>query len=137
MSLLSKEKSKVVLRCYQHEEAYFAEVKVREKYDFPREYYEELYNYHRDENYTFLALSRREKLCCITFERPDHTLAEVFASVSSGGQRSQKVCTTLPCITTKYYVFYQQVCSAFFIQCSLIYFHFVINISGSKNVGLC
>ena len=90
VSLLSKEKSKVVLRCYEYEEAYFAEVKVREKYEIPRQYYEELYNHHRDEIYTWLTLSKREKLCCITFERPDHTLAEVFASVSSGGQRSQK-----------------------------------------------
>ena len=80
----------MVLRCYQHEEAFFAEVKVREKYEFPRQYFEELYNYHRDETYTYLTLSKAEKLCCITFEAPDHTLAEVFASVSSGGQRSQK-----------------------------------------------
>ena len=71
-------------------EAFFAEIKVREKYDFPRQYFEEIYNYHRDESYTYLALSKAEKLCCITFERPDHTLADVFVSVSSGGQRSQK-----------------------------------------------
>jgi len=90
ISLLSKEKSKVLLRCYQHEEAFFAEIKVREEYDFPRQYFEELYNYHRDESYTYLTLSKAEKLCCITFERPDHTLAEVFASVSSGGKRSQR-----------------------------------------------
>lgn len=90
VSILSKEKSKVVLRCYQYDEAFFAEIKVREKYDFPRQYFEEIYNYHRDESYTYLALSKTEKLCCITFERPDHTLSDVFASVSSGGQRSQK-----------------------------------------------
>lgn len=78
------------MRCYQYEEAFYAEVKVREKFNFHRQYFEELYNYHRDESYTYLALSKKEKLCCITFERPDHTLAEVFASVSSGGPRSQK-----------------------------------------------
>lgn len=80
----------MILRCFQHEEAFFAELKVREKYDFPRQYFEDLYNYHRDETYTYLTLSKSEKLCCITYERPDHTLSEVFASVSSGGQRSQK-----------------------------------------------
>lgn len=80
----------MVLRCYQYEEAFFAELKVREKYDFPQHYFEELYNCHRDESYTYLTLSKAEKLCCITFEMPDHTLSEVFASVSTGGQRSQK-----------------------------------------------
>lgn len=80
----------MVLRCYAHDEAFFAEVKVREKYDFPKQYFEELYNYHHDGSYTYLTLSRAERLQCISFERPDHTLEEVFASVSSGGRRSQK-----------------------------------------------
>ncbi len=89
VSLLSKEGSKVLLRCYMYEEAFFAELKVREKYGFPSNYFEEMLNHHRDESFTHLTLSKSDKLCCATFERPDHTLADVFASVS-GGARSKK-----------------------------------------------
>uniref|UniRef100_A0A7S3Q7H5 Protein kinase domain-containing protein n=1 Tax=Chaetoceros debilis TaxID=122233 RepID=A0A7S3Q7H5_9STRA len=89
VSLLSKDGSKVVLRCYMYEEEFFAELKVREKYKFPSNYFEELRNHHHDESFTHLTLSKSDNLCCITYERPDHTLSDVFASVS-GGTRSKK-----------------------------------------------
>ena len=89
VSLLSKEKSKVLLRSYLYEGAFYAELKVRETYSFNPLYFEEIYNHHRDENFTHLTLSKGDRLCCITFERPDHSLADVYASVS-GGTRSKK-----------------------------------------------
>jgi len=89
VSLLSKEKGKVLLRCYQYEAAFLAEIKVREIRNLSSTFVEEIYNHHRDENYSHLTLSKAEKLCCIAFERPDHTLEEVFGSISSSN-RSQK-----------------------------------------------
>jgi ankyrin repeat protein len=89
MSLLPSKDRKMLLRCYQLEEAFWAEVQVREKYQFSGEYFEQLYNVHYDVSYTHLTLSETEKLCCIAFENPDHTMDEVFASVS-GSRRSRK-----------------------------------------------
>ena len=60
-----------------------AELKVREKYNISTRYLEQILNYHRDETYTHLTLSEAEKMCCITFERYDHTLADVFANISA------------------------------------------------------
>jgi len=88
VSLLPNKDRKMLLRCYQQDEAFHAEVKVREKYQFPEEYFEQIYKTHYDATYTHLTLSKAEKLCCITFENPDHTLDEVFASVS-GSSRSR------------------------------------------------
>jgi len=89
VSLLSEEKGKVLLRCYHYEEAFLAEIRVRETRNLSSTFIEEIYNYHRDGNYTHLTLSKAENLCCITFERPDHTLEEVFQSISPSN-RSQK-----------------------------------------------
>ena len=92
------------MRCYQHEEAFYAEIKLREEFEFPNQYFEEMYNYHRHESYTNLALSRAEKLCCITFESPDLTLADVFANVSKASIRSEqwieKCCIVLKQLAT-------------------------------------
>jgi len=90
VSMLPKDKSKVLLRTYSFEEAFYAELKVRENYFFDPALFEEVYNHHKDENFTHLMLSKTDKLCCITFERPDHTLADVFSSLSGGGTRSAK-----------------------------------------------
>lgn len=89
ISLLPEDKKRVLLRTYFYEEAFYAELKVREKYNFDPSQFEEIHNYHSGENFTRLALSRSEKLCCIAFERPCHSLVDVFASVT-GSIRSQK-----------------------------------------------
>lgn len=89
VSLLTRDKAKVLLRCYHYEDAFHAELKVRQKYKIPAAFIEEIHSYHRDEHYSHLTLAKAEKLCCIAFERPDHTLDEVFGSISNG-TRSQK-----------------------------------------------
>ena len=89
VSLVPSKDRKMLLRCYQLEEAFWAELQVREKYQISDEYFEQLYNVHYDVSYTHLTLSETEKLCCIAFENPDHTMDEVFASVS-GSRRSRK-----------------------------------------------
>ena len=89
VSMLPKDKSKVLLRTFSYDEAFYAELKVRQKYYFDAAFFEQIYNHHKNENFTQLPLSRTETLCCISFERPDHTLADVFAGLS-GGTRSTK-----------------------------------------------
>lgn len=87
--LLPEDKKRVLLRTYFYEEAFYAELKVREKYNFDPSQFEEIHNHHIGENFTRLALSRSEKMSCIAFERPCHSLVDVFASVT-GSVRSQK-----------------------------------------------
>jgi len=89
VSMLPKDKSKVLLRTFSNEEAFYAELKVRQQYCFDPAFFEQINNHHKDENFTHLTLSRTDKLCCISFERPDHTLADVFAGIS-WGTRSKK-----------------------------------------------
>lgn len=89
LSLVPENNKKVLLRTYLYEEAFYAELKVREKFFFCPSQFEEIYNHHCRENFTHLALSKSDKLCCIAFERPCHSLVDVFASVA-GSLRSQK-----------------------------------------------
>jgi serine/threonine protein kinase/ankyrin repeat protein len=98
VSLLQHNKAKVLLRVYSFEQAFHAEIKVREMHTFDATLFEEVYNYHRHEHFSNLQLSKADKMHCIVFERPDHNLADVFCSVSRGPktkQWNQKCCLVL------------------------------------------
>jgi Serine/threonine protein kinase len=84
VSLLHSNKAKVLLRVYSYEQAFHAEIKVREMHTFDPTLIEEVYNHHRHECFSNLPLSKADKMYCIVFERPDHNLADVFCSVSRG-----------------------------------------------------
>lgn len=83
VSIVPSGNYKVLLRTYAYEEEFNAELHVRKKFMLPDTIFEELLHHHQDEKYTHLSLSRFDKLFCIAFERPDHTLADVFFGMTS------------------------------------------------------
>mmetsp|Transcript_1125 Transcript_1125/g.2036 ORF Transcript_1125/g.2036 Transcript_1125/m.2036 type:complete len:1002 (-) Transcript_1125:6842-9847(-) len=84
VSLLHGNVAKVLLRVYSFEQAFHAEIKLREMYTFDPSLFEEVYNYHRHEHYSNLPLSKADKIYCIAFERPEHNLSDVFGGVLRG-----------------------------------------------------
>jgi serine/threonine protein kinase len=67
------------LRCYQHEDAFVAEKAIRRDFKLSNEFIEKVVNYHADKDEFAL---KTNSFYSISFERPCHTLEQVFAAVS-------------------------------------------------------
>jgi len=74
--------NEVVLRFYKYEEAFFAEIKLRDKFDLQNNFIEILLN-HKPQGLG------HESLSCISFENADHDLELVF-NKTAHGSRSHK-----------------------------------------------
>lgn len=70
--------NEVVLRFYRYDEAFLAEIKLRERYDLLPVFIEILLSDHRG------YAGGTKSLSCIAFENPDHTLELVFRKTVHG-----------------------------------------------------
>lgn len=67
----------ITLRCYSYDDAYEAELSIREKHDLSSDFVERIIHDHRVLNYVNASFSTG-KLLCIAYERNDITLRELL-----------------------------------------------------------
>uniref|UniRef100_A0A7S1G3W0 Protein kinase domain-containing protein n=1 Tax=Corethron hystrix TaxID=216773 RepID=A0A7S1G3W0_9STRA len=84
----------VVLRCFSSPSSFNSELHVRKRYSLSSDYVEEILNTHNDNNYKQYAFNSG-KLFCICYEKPDHTLAEIFSKNIVRSQKWLAKCSTV------------------------------------------
>eukprot|EP00587_Corethron_hystrix_P001101 CAMPEP_0113297770 /NCGR_PEP_ID=MMETSP0010_2-20120614/492_1 /TAXON_ID=216773 ORGANISM="Corethron hystrix, Strain 308" /NCGR_SAMPLE_ID=MMETSP0010_2 /ASSEMBLY_ACC=CAM_ASM_000155 /LENGTH=934 /DNA_ID=CAMNT_0000150711 /DNA_START=211 /DNA_END=3012 /DNA_ORIENTATION=- /assembly_acc=CAM_ASM_000155 len=81
------ERREVILRIFALREQFLSEANVRSTYRLSSKFVEEILNTHHSKEYQHIL--KKGNLFCIAYEKPDHTLAQVF-SKTPAGTRSEK-----------------------------------------------
>jgi len=84
---LRNTKREVTLRIFAFREQFLSEANVRSTYRLSSKFVEEILNTHHSKE--FQHALKKGNLFCIAYEKPDHTLAQVFSKTPAGA-RSEK-----------------------------------------------